>query len=58
VEHATTFRDRAARIGFRGLTTEIVSAAPDDCRNHLPMCGASMRNLDRFMDRVAAVADR
>lgn len=51
--HATDFRDRAARLGFAGLSTEIVSSAPDDCRGHLPMCGASMRNLDRFMDRVA-----
>lgn len=53
-QHATAFRDRAAQRGFRGLTTEIVSAAPDDCRGHLPMCGASMRDLDRFLNRVAA----
>jgi acetyl esterase/lipase len=56
VAHATIFRDRAARVGFRRLTTEIVSAAPDGCRGHAPICGASIRDLDRFMDRVVAAS--
>ncbi len=54
VLHATAFRELALDMGHSGLTTEIVQLAPDDCRGHLPMCGASIRGIDEFVDGVVA----
>lgn len=52
--HATLLRDRARAVGYQGLALDLVTNAPTECRNHAPMCGASMAALDRFVDRAAA----
>jgi acetyl esterase/lipase len=54
--NATVFRDRAAQVGYNRLNLDYVTAAPTDCRNHSPACGASVSNLDRYIGAVSARA--
>ncbi len=49
-EHLRIAAARAQRVGLRGLGTELVELAPEECRQHAPMCGASVRRIDRFVD--------
>jgi len=53
-EHARRMQSRAVAIGVDRPELDLVTDAPLSCRQHAPMCGASILGIDRFVDRVAA----
>lgn len=55
-EHARRMQSRAVAIGVDRPELDLVTDAPLSCRQHAPMCGASIRGIDRFVDRVTASA--
>ena len=55
-EHARHMQSRAVRLGVDLPELDMVTDAPLSCRQHAPMCGASISRIDSFVDRVAGSA--
>lgn len=53
VEHAWALQDRALELGLTQVVVDLVDDGPEECRHHLPMCGASIAGIDAFVDGVA-----
>ncbi len=53
-EHAHRMQARALAIGTDAPALDLVTDAPQSCRGHAPMCGASVSELDRFVDRIVS----
>lgn len=56
VEHAWALQDRALQLGATQVTFDLVDDGPEECRHHLPMCGASIAGIDAFVDGVAGAS--
>lgn len=54
VEQAWLMRERADSIGFDQVSLDIVDSGPASFRRHDPDFGANLRELEKFLDRVAA----
>jgi hypothetical protein len=54
VEQAWLMRARADSIGFDQVSLDIVDSGPASYRRHDPDFGANLRELEKFLDRVAA----
>lgn len=56
VEHAWALQDRALELDVTQVLFDLVDDGPEECRHHLPMCGASIAGIDAFVDGVAGVS--
>ncbi len=55
-DHARRMQSRAVRLGVDLPDLDLVGDAPSSCRGHAPMCGASISEIDSFVDRVVGSA--